>query len=683
MQEIVANPHIRIADLKQRLHLSRRQVQYRIAKINDWLQDQSLPTLQYHRTSGFTVSAEISKALLHLQKNMDHDRYSLHEQERIHIILLLLLSKTGDISLLHLTSKLDVSRNTVLDDLKKAKHVASTFSCKIEYSRRDGYAISGDEWHIRSLLKHVIQEIGNNERRTLLFTLPLSTKYHEKIVQIQQKIEDVERSLALRYIDESLTSLPYLIMYCWIRIQTQNYLLQIDEKWKKTILASQEYQALNDLFQYLDLMDPKLINERIYLTIQLLTTNLAAGNHLLNPEDQQLFLLTNQVIEQFEAIACVNLKDQTNLAKQLFQHLKPAYYRAKFGIKVNNPLYQTVIHEQPELHHLVKKALKPFHVWLGQTLSEEEAAFVTMHFGSWLQRQGTELTQRLKAVVVCSKGIAISRLLIHRLKEMFPEILFLDALSLRDFYEFPFSYQIVFSTVFVQTKAQLFMIKPIFDQDEEQRLYQQVMQQLYGVTSSKWNIQQIITTIRPYADIHDEQGLEKALFHLLGRQRTDVQIRKEQKKPVLADLITKDKIQLEKKIPTWEEAIRFAAQPLLNQQAIQSSYIDAMIDNIKKEGPYVVLTPKVAIPHARPEEGVNTLAMSMLILKESVAFPEEKPVNVIIILAATDNESHLKALAQLTELLSSAENIDQLIAAEEKSSVLETVRFYSQGDDIG
>lgn len=664
-------------DLEHRLHLSRRQVQYSLTKINDWLEEQQLPILEYHRATGFEVAPEIADALLRLHKEIKTERYPLKEEERAQLILLLLLSKREELSLLHLTSLLDVSRNTALQDLKKAKELASRFWCSIQYSRREGYSLSGDEWQIRLLLAYLINELGSDEQGKTLLKLPLTPQDQEKIQEIQKSIETIEQNLQIRYIDERLTTLPYFIVYVWIRIQTGHQLVKIDETLQEVILSSEEYQALMDLFQYLRITTDDMLNERTYLALQLLTTNLAKGDQLLNPQDQQLFQLTQQVIEQFEALACVRLQNRLDLARQLFQHLKPAYYRVKFGIKGNSSFYQTVIQEQPELHHLVQKALKPFHSWLGQSFPEDESAYVTMYFGSWLKRQGEELSNRLKAVIVCPKGIAISKLLIHRLKEMFPDLIFLDTLSLRDFYAYPFSHQIVFSTVFVRTNARLFIVKPIIDQAEKKRLYQEVMQYLYGFLPNDWDMEQLMAEIRPFADIHDEKGLEQALTRALSRPHTGTRIRKELDKPVLADLLTEDKIQIIKEVSDWEEAIRLAAQPLLNQQSIQPSYIDSMINSIKRDGPYVVLTPKVAIPHARPEDGVDALGMSLLILKDSVDFPEEKPVNLIIVLAAIDSETHLKALAQLTELLSLPENIEQLITATKKQEVLETIQRYA------
>ena len=143
---------------------------------------------------------------------------------------------------------------------------------------------------------------------------------------------------------------------------------------------------------------------------------------------------------------------------------------------------------------------------------------------------------------------------------------------------------------------------------------------------------------------------------------------------LLTELLTKDTIQLANFVDTWQEAIHLAASPLLNQHKIEERYIQAMIHSIEKHGPYVVITPKVAIPHARHTEGVNELAMSLLSLQKPVLFGSEKPVFLIIVLAATDHASHLQALVDLTKILQAPNQIDSIIACQHKDDIIKEIQ---------
>ncbi len=71
-----------------------------------------------------------------------------------------------------------------------------------------------------------------------------------------------------------------------------------------------------------------------------------------------------------------------------------------------------------------------------------------------------------------------------------------------------------------------------------------------------------------------------------------------------------------------------------------------MIDSVNKNGPYMVLSDYFALMHARPGQGVKKLGMSLLVLKHETDL-RGKPVKIFLVLAATDNQSHLESLQQI------------------------------------
>lgn len=54
----------------------------------------------------------------------------------------------------------------------------------------------------------------------------------------------------------------------------------------------------------------------------------------------------------------------------------------------------------------------------------------------------------------------------------------------------------------------------------------------------------------------------------------------------------------------WRGAIKLACRPLAQQGKISAGYADAIISATEKNGPWYILTPEFALPHARPDEGV-------------------------------------------------------------------------------
>ena len=121
------------------------------------------------------------------------------------------------------------------------------------------------------------------------------------------------------------------------------------------------------------------------------------------------------------------------------------------------------------------------------------------------------------------------------------------------------------------------------------------------------------------------------------------------------------------KVDSWQEALAICARPLLQAKIIEPKYVAAIIEQHHKLGPYYVLAPGLAMPHARPEEGANGLGLSLLKLREGISFgaeEEDVPVDVIIMLAAPDRHSHIEMISALAELFSSDEDLQQLHQAQ-------------------
>lgn len=115
-----------------------------------------------------------------------------------------------------------------------------------------------------------------------------------------------------------------------------------------------------------------------------------------------------------------------------------------------------------------------------------------------------------------------------------------------------------------------------------------------------------------------------------------------------------------------QQAIEQAGRLLLDENLIEESYINAMVDSYKNNGPYFVLAPSIAIPHARPEDGVKEASVSFLQLKEPVVFghASNDPVRLVFGLGASSSDEHLELLRKLTGILNSKENIDCLTHAQ-------------------
>ncbi len=137
--------------------------------------------------------------------------------------------------------------------------------------------------------------------------------------------------------------------------------------------------------------------------------------------------------------------------------------------------------------------------------------------------------------------------------------------------------------------------------------------------------------------------------------------------------LTEEYIQFFDKVDSWEEAVRLSADPLLKGGEIKQSYIDGMIESVKEHGPYIVIAPNIALPHARPETGSVKIGYSFMLLKEPVSFAEDGSADarMFIALSCVDPETHLEMLQEIVMILSDQAKHDALFGATSKDQVLE------------
>ncbi|MFP3913494.1 MAG: PTS sugar transporter subunit IIA [Actinomycetota bacterium] len=130
----------------------------------------------------------------------------------------------------------------------------------------------------------------------------------------------------------------------------------------------------------------------------------------------------------------------------------------------------------------------------------------------------------------------------------------------------------------------------------------------------------------------------------------------------------------------WQEAIRAACQPLLSAGAIHERYIDACIDLVEEEGPYMVVAPGIALAHARPEDGVLSLGVAVAVLADPVEFghPDNDPVDLVFAFGSPDADQHVGLLGALARGLTSGLD-DELRGAGDQEGATATLRKQLEG----
>ncbi|MBC1926196.1 PTS sugar transporter subunit IIA, partial [Listeria innocua] len=110
LQEVLKNPSISNQRLGEKFHLTRRQVSYSFKKINEWLLDNNYSSIQKNNQGHFLVDPNVTLLLSKKDEADAEKEYLPTEKERVHLLLLMILTSETALSTSHFTSALQFSK---------------------------------------------------------------------------------------------------------------------------------------------------------------------------------------------------------------------------------------------------------------------------------------------------------------------------------------------------------------------------------------------------------------------------------------------------------------------------------------------------------------------------------------------------------------------------------------------
>ena len=113
----------------------------------------------------------------------------------------------------------------------------------------------------------------------------------------------------------------------------------------------------------------------------------------------------------------------------------------------------------------------------------------------------------------------------------------------------------------------------------------------------------------------------------------------------------------------WEDAVLKGGDSLFRTGCCEYRYLEAIVEKCREVGPYIVIAPGIAMPHARPEQGAKGIGFSLVTLSSPVEFgdPDNDPVDILIFMAADSPASHVQeGVRQIADFCDNPDLIDRL-----------------------
>lgn len=656
LELLIKYPDYKIGDLEKELGLSRRQINYSISQFNSILEDNRLPSIKRNKAGDFFIPSEVVQMIADSTEIDTADTDYMGEGERRDIVIMYLIISNHFVSLDHLVDLFYVSKTTMIKDIKNANTFIKQYGLSIEYSREEGYEILGPEVNIRVLLNELIILWGDRLENSQL----LSEYLYEENEQLIHLVSTIENELGVKYSSESFNSLVKLLNYTISRIKSNKsteenfFMKQVSETSEYVVIK--RYTKENWDFSESDFE---------WITLLFLSSNIYRKSNKIFDE-VYLKELINEMVNKFELKTLITIEKRNEFIERLYAHIRPAIYRIKYNLSLERYNINNLIQEQKHsfVFSLVKELVKPIEAGLNKQFPREELQLLSLYFGSQIENNNQQINQvKPKAVTVCANGLITSNMLKKTLENLFPEFVFLSAISEREFYDYEAEYDVVFSTTLLNTKIQQFHVKTIMSYEDQNRLRYNVLKKFDGLNQrEKYQdlMEEIIQLVEKNSTIHSRdqliQGLQTIIYSDLIKDSRTVFT----KQLSLIDYIDKDFIfKIDNRL-SWKDAIIKSVNPLLKKKYVTENYITRVIDMVSRTR-HMYLGKSIVIPHVEPSDDIQNEGISFLVSEEAIKFPDNDNIHLVIVLAIKDTTKHLNAMKQLLNLSKDEEQLKEIL----------------------
>lgn len=619
----------------------------------------------------------------------DYYLYKLSTEERIVLILIQLVSSAEYITIDYLCNKLSVSRGTINSDILHVKRWSKRHNVKLIATKGKGLKVCESEKRRRFLLPEIIREYSGlihdgNTGNDSLEPYKKLFKY-VNLEQIKEIIIEAEEKFQFTLSDVAFEGLLIHIALS-IERNMKDKVVDIDCEIEEISKDKCEYKAaeyiLTNLQNKYHIVMPK--EEIYYIALHICGKS---NDSVVNTNKECIYtqLMTGNLIEKLSETFAMDFKNDLRLYEDLYKHLARCIFRFKNNITLRNPLKDSLIKEYQEIYEAVKRNSNKVEQYVQQALSDDEIAYIVLHFAAAIERNKSEKKTKIPTVIIaCSTGIGTAKLVRSRLDTYFNfnvrKVISVHQLKKALKEE---KVDFIISTIPIQENYPHVIVSPLLKNSDIANISNILLKAGFLVNRFQEKkainklAQEIHVLLQQYESVGDEDALKTKILKLLQElpPKTPRKI-EEGRLLMLSDVLKEEYISLDDDCQDWVEAVKASGNILVKNKLIEPDYIESAIQNVKESGPYIVLTKGVAIPHASNKYGVYKTAISLVRLEKPVNFNSAKndPVKYVFMLATVDSNSHLLALSDLVSLLGDKEFFQCIDQSKEAAEIIEYIK---------
>lgn len=621
-----------LTKIQSELHISRRTVYYNVNKLNEFLFGFGINPVNNRRGEGYYLTEEQKKVIREVIE-IEQSVYNLTPDERVQYLICWLMYPKEKVFIEDIIVAFDISRNSVFNDLKVVKSAIEKYDLSLEFDLKNGYSIAGQVFGKRALLLYYL--------KILLKKLSYKSIDFLNAIEVEDFYARLQRiSLNMR---NEYDGFNLLAIACVL-----NIVHFVDERFDFSILELRDLENTDELRMIDQYFEDLNVHERLYLTIHLLGSKASSVIHIENGQkDIQLFELAQHLVELFERQTLIELSEKNELVNSLYMHFKLSMYYYQLSIQISNILLEAVKINYESLYQLIKSICESIQDEFPFILTDSEISYITMHFGGHQRKMRSKYYAPIRVLVVCPSGISTSTLLKKEVEDLYANVTVVAATTANNIYQYDGEIDFIVSTIDLDTNIPWIKVNAILEKEDKAKIASMISMNVETYQLNGENLNGLFSILGKYVNEGQMENLRRDIYEYFRNGHYVVET-KENDQLRLKDILTEDNVIRVNKNIVWKEAIRIASEPLLITKSITSKYVQAMIDLVEEHGAYIVLKNKIAIAHAKPEEGANRLNVSLLINRKKIYFDEKIGVHFLFVLSSPNPKAHLQILKDIS-----------------------------------
>ncbi|WP_399628279.1 BglG family transcription antiterminator [Sporosarcina sp. SG10008] len=437
-------------------------IKYDLEDVKGWLNTREIELFsQSNKGIWIDCSEEKRLAIIHTLPEIERNDVYLNQEARVGKMILYMLVNTDYITASTFSERLDVSRNTSLNDIKQIDELLQPWKIELERKHGTGYKLIGDELSLRLLFEHLIHaDLTNNE----IYKIMSGVTCRDLLIEGPMLFADilplykvVEKQMARLFASQPKhvlheSDVLRILFRMTISITRMNagFTMKDYRIIKKADYPNLTVQLMEKVYEQMQY--PLFEEEYRYIT----------GDRVNALNQIDIVKVTKEIIQYVSDIQGIHYHKDPKLYNNLFAHLSLRFQKGEINFTEINPFTKELKKNYSVLFSTIRKACQIYLAPLKISVPDSFVSLIVLHFIVSFEKKFNQ-KGKIRTLYVCSTGRGVARLIKNRVEREIYDIEIVKNCSIMEVDEICIQQKVdlIISVFPIETDLPLVIVDPL------------------------------------------------------------------------------------------------------------------------------------------------------------------------------------------------------------------------------